>query len=114
MSKSQKIILRIDTTSNEIITVSLVKDKLTKKLQRKIWQNKSQHLLPLISKILIETKTNLNQLTEVEVNPGPGSFTGTRVGVSVANVLSWVLNIPVNGKKQVVPRYGPSWFDANS
>ena len=38
-------------------------------------------------------------LKEVEVEIGPGSFTGLRVGVSVANALGYSLNIPVNGKK---------------
>ncbi|MFH1536127.1 MAG: hypothetical protein ABIC96_03620 [Patescibacteria group bacterium] len=35
----------------------------------------------------------------IEVETGPGSFTGLRVGVSVANALGFALNIPVNGKK---------------
>ena len=36
---------------------------------------------------------------EIEVDRGPGSYTGIRVGVSVANALGFALNIPVNGKK---------------
>ena len=38
-------------------------------------------------------------LEGIEVETGPGSFTGLRVGVSVANALGYSLGIPVNGKK---------------
>ena len=40
----------------------------------------------------------IKDITEIEVNLGPGSFTGLRVGGSVANALGWLLGIPVNGK----------------
>jgi tRNA threonylcarbamoyladenosine biosynthesis protein TsaB len=36
-------------------------------------------------------------LTGVVVYKGPGSFTGLRIGISVANALSYSLNIPVVG-----------------
>jgi len=38
-------------------------------------------------------------LEGIEVETGPGSFTGLRVGVSVANALGFSLGISVNGKK---------------
>jgi tRNA threonylcarbamoyladenosine biosynthesis protein TsaB len=41
----------------------------------------------------------VKDIKEIEVNTGPGSFTGLRVGISVANTLGFVLKIPVNGKK---------------
>jgi tRNA threonylcarbamoyladenosine biosynthesis protein TsaB len=50
----------------------------------------------------------MDQIKEIEVNLGPGSFTGLRVGVSVANALAWTLKVPVNGKKigeLVKPKY---------
>ena len=73
----------------------------------------SQVLLPMIVKILKKNNLTLKDLTAVEVNCGPGSFTGTRVGVSVANALGFALDIPVNAKKGkiVVPIYEKSKFD---
>lgn len=41
-------------------------------------------------------------ITEISVNQGPGSFTGTRVGVTIANALGFSLGISVNGKKPPV------------
>ena len=41
----------------------------------------------------------------IKANPGPGSFTGLKIGVTVANILNWAL-----GKKKfsemMLPEYG--------
>ena len=88
------MILCIDTKDRDVVRVSLRKDgKVIKSLKE---ENKvgSQVLLPLIDKLL-QNQT----VTGIEVETGPGSFTGIRVGVSVANALGFSLGIPVNGKK---------------
>ena len=38
----------------------------------------------------------------MELNIGPGSYTGLRVGAAVANALGFALQIPVNGKDSAV------------
>ena len=93
------MILHIDTKDQKQVSVSLKKDgKVIESLSE---QNEygSQVLLPLIEKILKENKLDFKDLTAIEVTTGPGSFTGLRVGVSVANALAYSLGIPVNGKK---------------
>ena len=61
-------------------------------------EGSSQKLLSFIDEKLKEENTSIDKIKEIEVNTGPGSFTGLRVGVTVANTLGWVLKIPVNGK----------------
>lgn len=104
--------LSIDSTNREEVTVELI-DKKSKKKDKLIEKQKlgSQVLLPLIVQILKKNKINFSALTAIEVNPGPGSFTGTRVGIAVANALGFALNLPVNGKKQEEPIYEKSKFD---
>ncbi len=59
-----------------------------------------ESLLPLIEEL------GISDVTEIEVNSGPGSFTGLRVGAAVANALGYLLDVPVNGKKTIViPKY---------
>ncbi len=93
-----KTVLYIDTTSNEIIKAGLTINGEKYAVEQKLDKQKSQALLPLIEKILKEKKTKLQDLTEIQVNPGPGSFTGIRVGLTIANTLAFLLKIPVNGK----------------
>lgn len=93
--------LFIDTSNSEHIIVGLGEKKVTEEARR----DKSQKLLTTIDKLLSDSGKNLDDLTEIEVNRGPGSFTGLRVGLSVANALGWSLGIPVNGID--VKRDGP-------
>ncbi|MBU1032109.1 tRNA (adenosine(37)-N6)-threonylcarbamoyltransferase complex dimerization subunit type 1 TsaB [Patescibacteria group bacterium] len=93
------MILQIDTKDQKKIKVGLsVKGKAVRQLSEEN-EYGSQVLLPLITKLQQATGNRLQDLRGIEVETGPGSFTGLRVGVSVANALGFALNIPVNGKK---------------
>ncbi len=88
------MILHINTQDQKTVRVFLKKDgKVVKSLSEEN-EYGSQVLLPLIIKLC-----DLKTLKGIEVATGPGSFTGIRVGVSVANALGFSLGIPVNGKK---------------
>lgn len=108
------MILKINSTNREEITVELTDPDSgkTKKLTQK-QKLGSQVLLPMIVKILKNNKKKFLDLTAIEVNTGPGSFTGTRVGVAIANALGYALNLPVNNKKGKIaePKYEKSKFD---
>jgi len=59
---------------------------------------------------LKEIDKTVEDVSEIEVNTGPGSFTGLRVGLTVANTIGWDRNILVNGQNiknegPVVPTY---------
>src|SRR3989344_2109606 len=107
------MILKIDTTKRDEVKVWLNDSGTQLKDRLAVKQLGSQVLLPIIIKILKKNKKSLSDIDEIEVETGPGSFTGTRVGVSVANALGFTLNIPVNNKKGkiVVPVYQQSKFD---
>lgn len=110
---TKKLRLYIDTTNAEKIIVGL-DDEIFETDSK---QDKSQKLLPFIIEVLTKNGKDFKDIKYIDVNAGPGSFTGIRIGVSVANALSYVLKIRVNGKRAwkegpVVPIYGDS--DTNS
>lgn len=86
--------LYIDTSSREKVIVGIDDERF----EKEVIERSSQVLLPFIDEILKKKKKTFEDIKEVEVNTGPGSFTGLRVGVAVANTLGFVLKVPVNGK----------------
>lgn len=97
--------LIIDTTDRKKTTIKLQLGEQLDELAEEA-KPKSQTALILIDKILKRNNLNPADLDEIEVNAGPGSFTGTRVGVAIANALGFGLGIKVNGSKKIAtPKY---------
>lgn len=96
--------LFIDTTDNKETKIELFVDNKADSVAENS-RPKSQNTLIIIDKILKKNKTLPKDLNELYVNVGPGSFTGTRVGVTIANALAFALGLKVNKKKQAIPRY---------
>ncbi len=104
----KKITLMIDTSSNQHISVGLRIDDKTDTKRTKIDARKAQVVLPMLEKLLNNHRLKPTDITAIEVHTGPGSFTGLRVGISIANALSFALHIPINGNdidNFVAPRY---------
>lgn len=81
--------LHIDTSDAEKIVIEIDGERFETESR----QNKSQMLLPFIVEKLSGQGKTLHDITEISVNKGPGSYTGLRVGISVANAIAWALNI---------------------
>jgi tRNA threonylcarbamoyladenosine biosynthesis protein TsaB len=90
-------VLSIDTTDNKKTIIKLNGDKNDVILHESS-QHASQVVIPLIDQLLKRNKLTLKEIHEIQVNTGPGSFTGIRVGLAIANGLGFATNISVNGK----------------
>jgi len=60
----------------------------------------------LIKKILIDNSVSIQDISKIEVNRGPGSFTGLKVGVSIANTFNYVKGNIKNWSDLILPEYG--------
>lgn len=102
------VVIRIDTSNNKEVVVSLKiagKEEVRKQIPD---HRKAQVVLPMIEQLLNDHHVSLTDISAIEVNSGPGSFTGLRVGITIANTLGYLLKVPVNGKKvgeQIEPNY---------
>ncbi len=88
--KKEKIILAVDTVS-EISSVAVGSSDL-------LWQGErrqSSELLKKIEKLMEENRIDFSVLGGVGVIIGPGSYTGIRIGVSVANTMAQFCRIPI-------------------
>ena len=101
-----KTILIIDT--GETDTARVILEHLGKRHEMVSTSKvlRSQMLLPLVESMLKEHTLIPSDVQGIQVATGPGSFTGLRVGIAIANTLGYLLDIPVNGKKALVnPTY---------
>lgn len=94
-----KVILSIDTANNKETIIRLSIDGKEDVRKQEPNHRKGQVILPMIQTVLADHKLQLKDITAIEVNPGPGSFTGLRVGITIANTLAQLLDVPINGQK---------------
>lgn len=88
-------ILAIDT-SNEILGVAIQKDgKVVAEKMTNIKKDHSSRLMPAIVRLMEHVGMNPDQLNQIVVGRGPGSYTGVRIGVTTAKALAWSLEIPI-------------------
>lgn len=87
--------LFIDTTDNQKTIVRVGEIEIVKTYE----SPRGQDVLLLVEEALNQAKAKKEDLKSIKVNPGPGAFTSTRVGVAVANALGFALKISVNGLK---------------
>jgi len=94
------MILYIDTTVNDLITIGL-KDKRKFIIKKKFKSKRTQaeKLLPAIDKLLKDRGVKLSGLESIEIVNQGGSFTSLRIGVVTANALAYALGIPVIGER---------------
>lgn len=100
--------LFIDSSNNKEIVIKLELQGKMFSLKHIGDQRSSQMVLPLIDEILKQYDTKIESVSHVFVNTGPGSYTGLRVGIAVANAISFLLNVPVNDLplgEMAVPNY---------
>lgn len=88
------IILTIDTSSISCAVGLQLGDVLLERT-REAQRQSAQRVLPMISELLIDAKIQLSDIDIIAVVAGPGSFTGVRIGVAVAQGLSMSAAIPV-------------------
>ena len=90
--------LKLDTTDNRKTRVAVGEKVLVKEYKTP----QEQDVLAATDELLALEGKKLAEITAIEVNPGPGAFTSLRVGISVANALSYALKLG----SPVKPEYG--------
>jgi tRNA threonylcarbamoyladenosine biosynthesis protein TsaB len=113
------LLLHIETSAINC-SVSLSNDY--KEIDNKIDKEELSHaanLTVLIESLMKDNRTAIHEIDAVAVSKGPGSYTGLRIGVSVAKGICYALNKPLIGintlealasyTKETYPEYD-GWF----
>ena len=88
------ITLFIDTCT-EILNVALIKDGIILGSSTISSSEHSKYTMPEIEKLFKNNNINPKSVDKIMVTNGPGSFTGIRIGVTIAKTYAWACNINV-------------------
>lgn len=90
-------VLAIDT-SNQVMGVAIGDEhRVLGEIITNMKKNHSVRLMPAVDMLLDEVQMQPSDLDRIAVACGPGSYTGVRIGVSVAKTMAWSLQIPLVG-----------------
>lgn len=90
-------ILAIDTSNNPLGVALIDEDKVLGEYITNLKKNHSIRIMPAIQSLMKDCDVLPGDLTKIVVAKGPGSYTGVRIGVTIAKTLAWSLNLPLVG-----------------
>lgn len=99
------LVLRTDSMMAFIATLSPT-GQLVKSREWEAGRQLSVQLPSSIDELLKSSDSEYSDLTGIIVYEGPGSFTGLRIGITIANTIAHELKIPIVGST------GEEWIKA--
>ena len=88
-------VLYIDTSSSYLYSAIVEDGVLIGSVSEEYGQSLSEIALPKIVGMFDENNLSPKSVDKIIVVNGPGSFTGIRIGITIAKVYAWSLNIPI-------------------
>lgn len=91
------MLLSMDTSTAALTIALLDGDKVLKEHHEQAERNHSIRLVPAIQEMVASLGLTMKDVKAIAAGQGPGSYTGVRIGVTVAKTLAWTLDIPLLG-----------------
>lgn len=89
-------ILAIDTSNYTLGIAPLRDNTVIAEYITYLKKNHSVRAMPAVHSLLNDCDLTPQDLSKIVVAKGPGSYTGVRIGVTIAKTLAWSLNIPIS------------------
>ena len=87
--------LFIDSSRMDLLMAIFKDEKLLKEVSLETKGRHSEYIMSELEGMLKDLDISMPDLGEVITTKGPGSFTGVRIGVTIAKTISFALNIPL-------------------
>lgn len=88
--------LTIDTRNSKEIKVLLEKEGQVVEEISLSPNGRAESVLNLLHRALDKNNLDIKEIKTISFEKGPGSYTGLKAGVAVANALSFALDVPIN------------------
>ena len=89
------ITLFIDTSGADVSIAIVKEEQILSKITKTIPNQHSIYTVDFIDKCLKKANLKSTDIKKIMVVTGPGSFTGVRIGVTIAKVYAYLQNIPI-------------------
>jgi tRNA threonylcarbamoyladenosine biosynthesis protein TsaB len=91
------MVLYIDTTDFNKVVFAVSKEKKVWKKSYTLDPHRSHQVMEMLEKFLSQHKIGPREAApaKIVVNKGPGSYTGTKIGVTIALALGLAWSVPV-------------------
>ena len=89
------ITLCMDTSTQYLVIALIRDDQIVAKFQEKCWKKQSEELFPRLMDLMKEAGLEPEDIGQVVVSEGPGSYTGVRIAMTVAKVFCAMRNLPI-------------------
>ena len=87
--------LYLDTSSSFLYCAILEEENIIATVSEKLGNSLSILTLPKIEELLNNNNINIEEINKIVACNGPGSFTGIRIGLTIAKTISWAKKIPI-------------------
>ena len=91
------ISLVIDTCNSNLLVALVKNDEILSIHNERVYSDMSTKIFPAMQEVFNNAGILPNDIDNILVANGPGSFTGIRIGVTVAKTYAWAL------KKKIIP-----------
>lgn len=83
-------------TSHTWLVIGLIKDdEVIGKVQEKCWKKQSEELFPKLIELMDSLDLQPEDIDQIVISKGPGSYTGVRIAMTVAKVFCAMSNKPI-------------------
>ena len=87
--------LFINTSTKKLLIAIVIDDKVTYEYKDDNSNELSSRIMPIIDEAFTKSSIKPKDIDTIFVTNGPGSFTGIRIGLTIAKVMAWSLKIKV-------------------
>lgn len=87
--------LFIDSATANLVVAIIINDEIKYLYNQVAGKDMSSVLMPKIEEAFKKVRIKPQELDKIFIVNGPGSFTGIRVGLTVAKTMAWSLKIPI-------------------
>ena len=87
--------LYLDTSSSFLYTAIIEDNDIIVEIKEKLGNNLSMYTLSRVEEMFTVKNISIDDIEKIICVNGPGSFTGIRIGLTIAKTLAWAKNIPI-------------------